>query len=320
MDNCFPYPGAIHLTRSNIPINFCVQDKQTRQAITSKIANYVLDKQENSKYLITEIDSTMRINVQTFESYYPQFLYTRITMNLISQKRLAEGIEKIDVTTNMREPENLIFVVPLKDATGGRSPKYSNHLVRMTSSLLNSLADNLEVSELKFDEPYDDTVSEIIRLMGTMDLDSLKVNTCECLIFVIHIYFNQYSQKLYEEIDIGTSYRLETSRNLFLEIIPRTGTAASILLTRDLITNRYVKPTTAIQLLIALPFYISEPSTELIKDCESFLNFGPDRPDVRHAAVLSYATMIYNTFIAGQMTVETFEKYVKIYFDLFLSK
>lgn len=105
-----------------------------------------------------------------------------------------------------------------------------------------------------------------------------------------------------------------------MEIIPRTGTAASILLTRDLITNRYVKPTTAIQLLIALPFYISEPSTELIKDCESFLNFGPDRPDVRHAAVLSYATMIYNTFIAGQMTVETFEKYVKIYFDLFLSK
>jgi hypothetical protein len=127
-------------------------------------------------------------------------------------------------------------------------------------------------------------------------------------------------KKLYDEMDIGTSYRQETARNIFLEILPRTGTASTILLTRDLVVGKHILPSTAIQLLMAVPFYIAEPTQDLVKECEVYLNLGQDRPDVRNAAVLSYATMVYNTFIAGKLPLEIFEKYVKTYFDLFLSE
>lgn len=58
---------------------------------------------------------------------------------------------------------------------------------------------------------------------------------------------------------------------------------------------------------------------EIVKICESFLKYGPDRPDVKHAALLAFATLVYKTYAASQMTSDNFEKYVKHYFDLFLS-
>lgn len=299
MGSCNIYPGAIYLTRSNIPLNICTANKQN-QAITSRIANYKLKKVEPYRYMLLEMDGTMRTNVRTFESYYPQFLYTKIQLKYEAHSVIEEQEQVFNIAQGMSllfSP--MLFVSPDEEATGGRSPKSKESLVKKTADLLNTLADNLESVDSKLIEPYDETVSEIIRLMGTMDLETLKL--------------------LFEEIDLGTSYRQETARNILLEIIPRTGTSPTILLTRDLIINQQVNPATAVQLLISLPFYMSEPSYEVVKECEVFLSFGTDRPDIKHAAVLSYATMIYNTFIAGKMTADNFEKYVKIYFDMFLN-
>uniref|UniRef100_A0A182LXY5 Vitellogenin domain-containing protein n=1 Tax=Anopheles culicifacies TaxID=139723 RepID=A0A182LXY5_9DIPT len=301
MDRCTIYRGAIYLTRSNIPQNHCIPNKQP-QAITSRIANYKLRKIESYRYMLTELDGTMRTNIRTLESYYPQFLYSRVVLRY-EQHQVLDGAPSrpvVDVVNGMAllfSP--ILFDSPDLEATGGRSPKSKEKLIKRTASLLNAMADNLETVDNKLKEPYDETVSEIIRLMGTMDLETLK--------------------QLYEEIDLGTSYRQETARNIFLEIVPRTGTTSTILLTRDLIMNKQVNPMTAVQLLISLPFYMAEPSQELVKECEVFLEVGADRPDIKHAAVLSYATMIYNTFVAGKLTADTFEKYVKMYFDLFLN-
>lgn len=46
---------------------------------------------------------------------------------------------------------------------------------------------------------------------------------------------------------------------------------ASVLLTRDLITENGCKPTTAIQLLTALPFHITEISADLVSECEPLM-------------------------------------------------
>uniref|UniRef100_A0A182PRI3 Vitellogenin domain-containing protein n=1 Tax=Anopheles epiroticus TaxID=199890 RepID=A0A182PRI3_9DIPT len=301
MDRCSIYRGAIYLTRSNIPQNHCIPNKQP-QAITSRIANYKLRKIESYRYMLTELEGTMRTNIRTLESYYPQFLYSRVMLRYEQHQVLDDtpGRPVVDIVTDMAilfSP--ILFVSPDLEATGGRSPKSKEKLIKRTASLLNAMADNLETVDNKLKEPYDETVSEIIRLMGTMELETLK--------------------QLYEEIDLGTSYRQETARNIFLEIVPRTGTTSTILLTRDLIMNKQVNPMTAVQLLISLPFYMAEPSAELVRECEVFLEVGADRPDIKHAAVLSYATMIYNTFVAGKLTADTFEKYVKMYFDLFLN-
>jgi Lipoprotein amino terminal region len=297
MDDCTPFFGYV---RSNLPHNFCQQEKQT-QVITSRIATYNIEKIESkNKYLLKEIDSTMRTNVQTFESYYPQFLFSQIVIKYVSHKPLESKNDTVNIEQNEDYEEcGLSFVSP-EEATGGRKNQTPEQLVKKTADLLDQLADSLEAAKLDFNEPYDGKVSEIIRIMEPMDLNALKM--------------------LFAEIDIGTSYRQETSRNLFLEIIPRAGTAATVLFTRDLVINKQVRSTIAVQLLMALPFYIAEPTQELIKECEGFLYLGPERPDVKHVAVLGYATMIYKTFVVGKMPLDVFEKYVKMYFDLFLSK
>lgn len=241
------------------------------------------------------IEAMMRTNVQTFEAFYPQFLINFIAIELVEQTELT-----VDKTFGSDFVENsLTFVRPLEEATGGRSAKNSDQLIKKSFKLLMKLAENLEKFEnINFESPYNEKASELIRLMSTMDLPALK--------------------QLHVEIGIGTSFLQETARNLFIEMIPRCGTKATVLFTRDIVINKMVKSTTAVELLLVLPFNIAEYSTELIKECESFLKQGPDRPDVRQSAILSYSIMIYKTFVAGQLSTDLFDYYAKKYFDLFL--
>jgi hypothetical protein len=296
MDRCSPYPGGMFDVRSNIPLNLC-EEKQPLTAMTSRLGDYRLMKTLNSKYLLTSIKAETKSNVQATESYYPQFIFTKINVDLESNGPLNNEITF--------DPEDKVFLsdftyVPPKEATGGRAPKSSDQIIKTVSDFLVQLSNRLEDVQPNFDEPYMEIVSEIVRLSETMDYETLK--------------------KLYDQIDIGTSYIQETSRNIFLEILPRVGSSSSVLLTKHLVMEKLVRPTTAVQLLISLPFFISELSADLVKECEEFLHVGNDRPDVKHSAVLSYATIIYKAYLARAITADQFEKYVKTFFDLFLSE
>lgn len=171
MDRCNPFLGGIFVIRSNIPLNHCQNDKRV-QAITSRFSNYKLAKQEDGKYLLTNLTSEMRTNVQTSESYYPQFIFTKVTMELIGQS----VVEKSPNTNENQKKifSELTYVVPTKEATGGRKPKTPDQVVRKTLKLLTELADSLD-QESNFSEPYLEIMSEIIRLIETMDYDILKV-------------------------------------------------------------------------------------------------------------------------------------------------
>lgn len=193
-----------------------------------------------------------------------------------------------------------LLPIDLNDPTGGRDSQHQDHLISTASQLLDTLAERLEEANLKFSEPYDATVSDVIKILTQLDFESLK--------------------RLYTDVDIGTSYRQETIRNIFHEIIPRIGTKASVYLTRFLIVEKEIKSTIAVQLLVSMPFHIFELSSDLVKECEVFLTLSPDRPDVRQAAVLSFATLVYNVHIAGRLSKDSFEEYVQKYFNLYLSK
>lgn len=300
MDRC-SIAGGIFEIRSNIPINMCeIEKNKAMHAVTSRLGEYKLMKLKNSKYLLKSIHAESKSNVQASESYYPQFIFTKIFINLISQTELVDK-NRIQFDGNERMIQSdFTYVRPVLEATGGRAPKTHDQVVRIVIHMLTDLAENLENKELNFDEPYLEIISEILRLTETMNFDALK--------------------KLYDQIDIGTSYIQETSKNIFLEILPRVGTSSSVLLTKYLIMNREVRSTTAVQLLTALPFFITELSYDLVKECEEFFHINVDRPDVRHSAVLSYSTMIYKAYVAGALSSEQFEKYVKMVFDMFLSK
>lgn len=197
---------------------------------------------------------------------------------------------------------SLEYISHREDPTGGRKTPSKQEYTDQIIYLLNYLTDNLETTDtINFREPIDSHVSEMFRLLSLINHEMMEQ-------LFAHI------------IDRGTSYRQETIRNIFLEILPRIGTAASVLLTRDIIRNGNVKPTTAVQLLISLPFHIDELSEKLVADCEPFLTLGTISPDVRQAGVLTYSILIHNTYKAGKMSSDEFERYVKRFFDYFLCK
>lgn len=140
------------------------------------------------------------------------------------------------------------------DMTGGRHPEPQDKLTRDVTALFGTMADNLDKSELDFGEPYDNQVAEIIHLLGIMEIDSLR--------------------QMWLEFEFGTSYRQETIRNLFFQILPRIGTSASVRLTKELITTNRVPPMTAVSLLVSVPFHVFELSRELVVECEELLNLG----------------------------------------------
>lgn len=304
LTTCTPHYGGIHSQRANVPVVSCNQDYE-RTVVVGYEAIYDLSSRlgqaNNSKYLYSLNEAQIDGNslLQTFESTgESQYIVSKLTLKLMSENEI---VNPIDVSTNMSISSSLLIIEEHgSDYTGGRQPQESSSLVRESIDLLIALADSLEDTTLKLDEPYEGRVVEIIRLFGRFDLPSL--------------------QTLYREINIGTSYRQETVRNLFYDIIPRIGTKASVLLTRDLIVNLSCKPTTAIQLLVTLPFHISELSKELVKECEVLMALGPERPDVKHTGVLSFATIVYNSYVDKKIELDFFDKYVKKYFDLFLSE
>lgn len=309
LQTCSPHFGAIHSHRANVPEIACNRDHE-KIVIVGYEAIYDLSPRAASgagntanateyQYSLNEAQIEGNSLLQTFESTgESQYVISALTLKLLSE---TEIVNVIDVTSNISATvSSLIIEEHGADYTGGRQPLDSSTLVRESIDLLVALADSLEDATSKLDEPYEARVAEIIRLLGRCGLVSL--------------------QSLYREISMGTSYRQETVRNLFYDIIPRIGTKASVMLTRDLIVKMICKPTTAVQLLITLPFHISELSAELVTECEGLMSLGPERPDVKQAGVLSFATIVYNSYVAEKIPKHVFDKYVKKYFDLFLSK
>lgn len=191
--------------------------------------------------------------VHTFESNgEAQYVLSELTLQHIHNSDIVNVIDIVSEMSPLTET-HLEFEEPM-ESTGGRQPLTPENLIKMAQTLLLALTDKLEDSHLNFEKPFDSRIVELIKIMSSMNFESLSV--------------------LYRVIDIGTSYRQETVRNIFFEILPRIGTKASALLTRDLIINNAVRPTTAVQLLMALQFHIDEFSTELITELETLLSLG----------------------------------------------
>lgn len=124
--------------------------------------------------------------------------------------------------------------------------------------------------------------------------------------------------RIYSDIGIGTSYQQESKAGIFLELLPQIGSEASSQFIKDLILSRNVKDILAVKLLTMLPFYIEYTNDQVLASFEPLVSLSRDFSiSVRHTAVLSFATMVYKTYTAGKCSVQTYEKYVRKFLDLF---
>lgn len=257
---CTPHSCGIHSHRSNVPENKCYDSESEKNVIVGNEAMYDLapidpDKPWKSNnfenYYLHRVYVEGNTMLQTFESTgESQLLVSRLELIFSTSNAITN---EIDVNNGMSSTISNLIVEehPIGDITGGRQVFESAELIHKAIDLLDSLASNLEDRQVPFDEPYELRVAEVIRIFSRCDFESLK--------------------SLYQTMNVGTSYRQETMRNIFYDIIPRTGTKASIMLVRDLIVGNLCKPTTALQLLIILPFHIIEYSPDLVTECEPFM-------------------------------------------------
>lgn len=129
--------------------------------------------------------------------------------------------------------------------------------------------------------------------------------------------------QLYSSVMLGTSYEQETMGNLFMELLPQVGTYDAILLTINLVKDRKATDWTALQMLMALPFYLRQNSLarhsaeEMLKSCEPMLSIEDVSNDVQKTAILTFASLVNKLCANGRCKPETVERYIRVYVDKF---
>ncbi|XP_071444971.1 uncharacterized protein [Hetaerina americana] len=120
----------------------------------------------------------------------------------------------------------------------------------------------------------------------------------------------------FSQIGVGTSYKEETMRDLFLDVLSQVGTKASITLLTDLIVSQSLKDESSVQVLKTIPFYARQLDASLLEKYESVL--GIDHNDqIKRAATLSFATLVNRACKHDRCPAEVLEKYVLKYYELF---
>ncbi|RVE46493.1 hypothetical protein evm_008843, partial [Chilo suppressalis] len=127
---------------------------------------------------------------------------------------------------------------------------------------------------------------------------------------------------LFEDLVLGTSYELETSRNIFLEVLPFAGTDATVRFVKYLVLEEKekVEDSALLALIRKLPFNTANYSQDLLQELEPFTKLGLDFPqEIRHAAILSFGTMLYQAKRAERVGADYFDnmvvKYLRMYSD-----
>ncbi|KAL4714234.1 hypothetical protein ACJJTC_009586, partial [Scirpophaga incertulas] len=127
---------------------------------------------------------------------------------------------------------------------------------------------------------------------------------------------------LFEDLVLGTSYELETSRNIFLEVLPYAGTDAAVKFVKHLVLeeNEKIEDSALLSLIRKLPFNTANYSQQLLQELEPLTKLGLDYPqEIRHAAILSYGTMLHQAKRGERVGIDYFDnmvvKYLRMYSD-----
>ncbi|CAG5033591.1 unnamed protein product, partial [Parnassius apollo] len=149
-------------------------------------------------------------------------------------------------------------------------------------------------------------------LIHTMDFVDL-LNTMSQLTY-------ESFKRLFDELVLGTSYDLETARNIFLEVLPHGRSDACARFIKYLVIEQKekVEDATLLSLLRKLPYNVADYSQNLLEELEVFAKLGPDFPkQIRHAGILSFATLTSKTMDASLVKQDYFDNIVVKYFRMY---
>lgn len=164
-------------------------------------------------------------------------------------------------------------------------------------------------------------LNDVVSNLDEKHLDKNILDFHRELMFLYYNFFlieTKGFHEFYDEYSRGTSFHQETKLSIFFELLPQVGSENSVNFMKELILKQKLKDITIIKMLSIFPLYVKEHSEKLLSDVEVLLTLNHKYDQsVREAAVLSFATLVYQTYIAGKCSIETFENYALKYFNLF---
>lgn len=255
---------------------------------------YTLDL--DGKTLIKDIKSKGEILLQPYQSQAEaHYSLVRQSLNLVDVKPIKDQII-VNIGKNEKPETNLIWEPLNLDPTYGKPPTNKTAVLNEIQDMLGETSDSLSSWEVGVTGLNNETLFRLVDLMWWLDVEDWET--------------------LYNSVTLGTSYRQETIQQIFWELVPEVGSSASALFIKDLVRTGRVKGYHAARLLINLPFKLRYPTEELLTQCEEFLRLGDVGEEVKHSAILSFATMIHKT-CSKHCKADTLDRYTKLYLDRF---
>ncbi|KAG6459945.1 hypothetical protein O3G_MSEX011701 [Manduca sexta] len=141
----------------------------------------------------------------------------------------------------------------------------------------------------------------------------------ELLNTISQLTYNTLVQ-LFEDLVLSTSYDMETCRNIFLEVLPHTRSEACARFIKYLILEqkKKIEDAALLSLIRKLPHNVATLSQGLLEDLEVFTRLGLDFPqDIRHAGILSFATLVHKTMNVKDLKQDYFDNIVVKYFRMY---
>ncbi|CAK1554500.1 unnamed protein product [Leptosia nina] len=209
------------------------------------------------------------------------------------------AVEKLNVTRESVQYEASDF----NDPTNGIRFLSQTHLKNRTYEIL------MKIAKRGIDA---DNIVRNESLIHSLDFIDL-LNTVSQLSY-------EGLKKLFADLVLGTSYDLETARNIFLEVLPHGRSDACARFIKYLVVEQKTKieDATILSLIRKLPFNVANHSQGLLEELETFTKLGLDfPPDIRYAGILSFAILAYKTAEASQVKQDYFDNIVVKYFRMY---
>ncbi|KAM3955073.1 LOW QUALITY PROTEIN: vitellogenin-like lipoprotein [Aphomia sociella] len=125
---------------------------------------------------------------------------------------------------------------------------------------------------------------------------------------------------LFEDLILGTSYELETARNVFLEMLPHAKSNDCARFVKYLVTEKKekIEDTAILSLIRKLPFNVAKYNQELLEELEVFTKLGLDfNAEIRRAGILSFGILVHKTRAAWSVKQDYMDYIVVKYFRMY---
>ncbi|XP_026749742.2 uncharacterized protein LOC113510482 [Galleria mellonella] len=125
---------------------------------------------------------------------------------------------------------------------------------------------------------------------------------------------------LFEDLILGTSYELETARNIFLEMLPYAKSNDCAKFVKYLVMEKKEKIEDAaiLSLIRKLPFNVAIYNQALLEELEVFTKLGLDfNPEIRRAGILSFGILVHKTRAAWSVKQDYMDYIVVKYFRMY---